>query len=84
MDSPSRYYVILLYIVILNGGKGVFPWRIFYLIPEHGMCVSPFSIPFSAIFPISACIGRLFPSNSEEFLYQDSRSDIAHDISTRR
>lgn len=23
MDSPSRYYVILLYIVILNGGKGV-------------------------------------------------------------
>ncbi|KAJ9481241.1 hypothetical protein VN97_g12252 [Penicillium thymicola] len=22
-DSPSRYYVILLYIVILNGGKGV-------------------------------------------------------------
>lgn len=23
MDSPSRYYVIFLYIVILNGGKGV-------------------------------------------------------------
>lgn len=23
MDSPSRYYVISLYIVILNGGNGV-------------------------------------------------------------
>lgn len=64
-----------------------FPWRIFYLIPEHGMCFFfPLFFSFQFLFQLYSLSLRVLnayfhPSDSEEFLYQDGHSDIAHDIS---